>query len=168
MTQPLVAKKPLSWRALIGFELAWFLLVYFQQPAFWPVLAYLLYGLWQLPTSKARLAVAAFALLGIALDSLLVSSGILRFAELGWLPLWYLLLWGVFALAMVEVMSQFLTDWRLAFALGAVGGPMSYIGGAALSNGIMTFPAGLWSYIVLAVCWGGLAVLFGYTRRWYA
>jgi len=165
----MTAVKPkLNWRALIGFELCWFLLVFFQQLLFWPVLAYLVYGLWRLPSGKAQLAVLFTAILGIAVDTVLVFAGILSFAQLAWLPLWFLLLWGIFALALIEVMNRFLTNLWLAFALAAVGGPLSYIGGAALSDGIMSFPAGFWSYGVLAFVWGLLGVIFGYSRRWYA
>lgn len=165
----MTAVKPkLNWRALIGFELCWFLLVFFQQLLFWPVLAYLVYGLWRLPSGKAQLAVLFTAILGIAVDTVLVFAGILSFAQLAWLPLWFLLLWGIFALALIEVMNRFLTNLWLAFALAAVGGPLSYIGGAALSDGIMSFPAGFWSYGVLALVWGLLGVIFGYSRRWYA
>lgn len=162
------SKTKLPWRALLGFELCWFLLVFFQQLVFWPVLVYLVYGLWQLPSGRARLAVLCTAALGIAVDSVLVVTGVLSFAQLAWLPLWFLLLWGIFALALVEVMNRFLTKPWLAFLLAAVGGPLSYIGGAALSDGVMSFPAGLWSYVVLALVWGALGVIFGYSRRWYA
>lgn len=161
-------KTKIPWRALIGFELCWFLLVFFQQLVFWPVLAYLFYGLWRLTSNRARVAVLLTAALGIAIDSTLVATGVLSFAQLAWLPLWFLLLWGIFALALVEVMNRFLTKPWLAFLLAGVGGPLSYIGGAALSDGIMSFPAGLWSYAVLALIWGLLGVLFGYSRRWYA
>jgi len=165
----MTAVKPkLNWRALIGFELCWFLLVFFQQLLFWPVLAYLVYGLWRLSSGKAQLAVLFTAILGIAVDTVLVFAGILSFAQLAWLPLWFLLLWGIFALALIEVMNRFLTNLWLAFALAAIGGPLSYIGGAALSDGIMSFPAGFWSYGVLALIWGLLGVIFGYSRRWYA
>lgn len=162
------SKTKIPWRALIGFELCWFLLVFFQQLVFWPVLAYLLYGLWRLTSSRARIAVLLTAALGIAIDSLLVMTGVLSFAQLAWLPLWFLLLWGIFSLALVEVMNRFLTKPGLAFLLAGVGGPLSYIGGAALSDGVMSFPAGLWSYAVLALIWGSLGVIFGYSRRWYA
>lgn len=161
-------KVNIPWRALLGFEVCWFLLVYFQQLAFWPVLLYLLYGLWQLPSRNAQLAVALTAIFGIFVDSLLVFAGILSFAQLAWIPLWFVLLWGIFALALVEVMSRFLTKPWLAALLGGVGGPLSYIGGAALSDGVMSFPAGIWSFVVLPLVWGFLGIIFGYSRRWYA
>lgn len=161
------AVSKLNWRAIIGFELCWFLLVYFQQLAFWPVLAYLLYGLWRLVGTRRRLAVVIIALLGIAIDSALIQLDILSFALRDSLPLWFWLLWGVFALAVVELLADFLQKLWLAFVLGATGGPLSYIGGAALSGGVLSFPAGYVSYGVLALIWGGLAVLYGQSRRFY-
>jgi len=161
-------KTKIPWRSLIGFELCWFLLVFFQQLLFWPVFLYLLYGLWQLPSRNAQIAVLLTAILGIAVDSIMVVTGVLSFAQMAWLPLWFLLLWAIFALALVEVMSKFLTHPGIAFVVAGVGGPLSYIGGAALSDGIMSFPAGIISYVILGLVWGGLGILFGYSRRWYA
>ncbi|OCW96103.1 hypothetical protein A9165_13275 [Alishewanella sp. HH-ZS] len=161
------AVSKLNWRAIIGFELCWFLLVYFQQLAFWPVLAYLLYGSWRLVGTRRRLAVLIIALLGIAIDSALIQLDILSFSLRDSLPLWFWLLWGVFALAVVELLADFLQKPWLAFVLGATGGPLSYIGGAALSGGVLSFPAGYVSYGVLALIWGGLAVLYGQSRRFY-
>ncbi|OYW92066.1 MAG: hypothetical protein B7Z18_08705 [Alishewanella sp. 32-51-5] len=146
------AVSKLNWRAIIGFELCWFLLVYFQQLAFWPVLAYLLYGLWRLVGTRRRLAVLIIALLGVAIDSALIQLDILSFALRDSLPLW---------------LADFLQKPWLAFVLGATGGPLSYIGGAALSGGVLSFPAGYVSYGVLALIWGGLAVLYGQSRRFY-
>lgn len=157
----------LNWRAIIGFELCWFLLVYFQQLAMWPVLLYVLYGLWRLGSVQQRAAVIIIALLGIMIDSALIKLGFLSFALQDTLPFWFWLLWGVFALAVVEFMATFLQKFWLAFILGAVGGPLSYVGGAALSGGVLSFPAGYISYGVLAIIWGGLAMFYGYSRRWY-
>ena len=156
-----------NWRAIIGFELCWFLLVYFQQLMFWPVLAYWLYGMWRLASNRARVAVLLTALTGIAVDRVLVATGIMIFALLSWMPLWFVLLWLLFALVVIEVMSAFLTRPLLAFVLGAVGGPLSYWGGAALSGGVLQFPMGMLSYGVLIVVWGLLAIIFGYSRRAY-
>lgn len=157
----------LNWRAIIGFELGWFVLVYFQQLAMLPVLLYCLYGLWRLSSQRKRVAVVLFALLGIVIDSVLIQFGVLSFALQDTLPFWFWVLWVLFALAVVEFMAAFLQKLWLAFILGAVGGPLSYIGGAALSGGVLSFPAGYLSYSVLALIWGGLAIFYGYSRRWY-
>lgn len=160
-------KSAVNWRAIIGFELCWFLLVYFQQLMFWPVLVYWLYAMWRLANKKARVAVLLTAVTGIVVDSVLVATDVMSFAQLGWMPLWFVMLWLLFALVVVEVMSAFLTKPLLAFVLGAVGGPLSYWGGAALSGGILQFPMGMLSYAILFMVWGVLAILFGYSRRGY-
>lgn len=155
------------WRAVIGFEVSWFLLVFFQQLATFPVLVYLLFGIWQLTSRRQQLAVVMLAGAGIAIDTVLVTFNVISFAQTAWLPVWFLVLWGIFSLALVEVMSRFLTRAWLAFLLGAIGGPLSYIGGAALSDGVLQFPLATVSYAVLVLVWGMLAVGFGYSRRWY-
>jgi hypothetical protein len=58
--------------------------------------------------------------------------------------------------------------WWLGLLLGATGGPLSYLGGAALSGEILQFPAGTWSFVVLVVIWGLLGMALGYCRRFYA
>ncbi len=155
-----------NWRALIGFELCWFALVYWQQLAVLPVLLYWLYGMWRLAKAE-RTAVLVILLAGIALDALLVWLNILHFAGSSLLPVWFVLLWAVFALAAVEFMAKVLTRPWLAALLGGSGGPLSYWGGAALSGGALAFPLQLYSAIVLVLVWVLIAVALGQSRRWY-
>ena len=156
-----------SWRAFIGFEVSWCALVYWQQLALLPVALYVLYGVWQLP-GKGRLAVLVTFVVGVLLDSLLVALGVLEFSAGNWLPLWFLLLWLVFALAAVEFMARLLTPaWQAVF-LGATAGPLSYYAGAALSNDALRFPLGAVSLLLLALSWAVLSVLLGASRRYYA
>lgn len=156
-----------SWRAFIGFELSWCALVYWQQLALLPVALYVLYGLWQLP-GKGRLAVLATFVVGVLLDSALVALSVLEFSDGSGLPMWFMLLWLVFALAAVEFMSRLLSSVWLAAFLGATAGPLSYYAGAALSNDALRFPQGAVSLLVLALCWALLSVLLGSSRRLYA
>ena len=155
-----------NWRALIGFELCWLALVYWQQLAVIPVLLYWCYGIWRL--SKAgRIAVVLTLIAGVVIDSLLVQVNVLQFSSGNLLPLWFVLLWAVFALAAVEFMAKVLTKPWLAAILGASGGPLSYWGGAALSGGAMQFPLQLWSAVILVVVWALIAIALGQSRRWY-
>ena len=64
-----------NWRALIGFELCWFALVYWQAQAMLPVLLYWLYGFWRLKR-RERVAVLVIMLVGVALDSALIAAGV--------------------------------------------------------------------------------------------
>ena len=158
--------KGFNWRALVGFELCWFALVYFQQLAVLPVLAYLLYGLWQVDKA-GRVAVLLILLAGIGIDTLLLRLDVIQFSGDALLPLWFVLLWAVFALAAVEFMAKVLTKPWLAAILGASGGPLSYWGGAALSGGALQFPLQLYSAVVLIVVWALIAIALGQSRRWY-
>jgi hypothetical protein len=155
-----------NWRALVGFELCWFGLVYFQQSAVLPVFAYLAYGLWQLDNA-GRIAVLLTLLAGTGIDTLLLRLNVIEFSAGPLLPLWFVLLWAVFALAAVEFMAKMLTKPWLAAILGASGGPLSYWGGAALSGGALQFPLQFYSALVLIVVWALIAVVLGQSRRWY-
>lgn len=159
--------KGIHWRSIIGFELAWLALVYFQSLAIVPALAYLLYGLYLLP-NRARLAVMFITLSGITMDAILVSLNVISFSGSLLLPGWFLLVWALFALAAVETMAGFLRPWWLGLLLGASGGPLSYLGGAALSGGVLLFPLASWSFVVLVAAWGAVGVILGYSRRFYA
>lgn len=159
-------KTTFNWRALIGFELCWLALVYWQQLVVIPVLLYWCYGMWRL--SKAgRIAVLITLSAGVVVDTLLVQLNVLQFSGGNLLPLWFVLLWAVFALAAVEFMAKVLTKPWLAALLGASGGPLSYWGGAALSGGAMQFPLPLYSAAVLIVVWALIAIVLGQSRRWY-
>lgn len=155
-----------NWRALIGFELSWFALVFWQNLAMLPVLLYWLYGFWRLNRAQ-RVAVLLIILLGVLLDSILIGAKVLQFDGSGLLPLWFVLLWGVFALAAVEFMAKLLNKPWLAALLGGSGGPLSYWGGAALSGGVLQFPSPVYSMCVLIVVWALFAVALGQSRRFY-
>jgi hypothetical protein len=158
--------KGFNWRALLGFELCWFALVYFQQLAVLPVLAYLVYGLWQLDKA-GRIAVLLILPAGLGIDTLLLQLNVIQFSGSTLLPFWFVLLWAVFALAAVEFMAKVLTKPWLAAILGASGGPLSYWGGAALSGGALQFPLQLYSAAVLIVVWALIAIALGQSRSWY-
>lgn len=158
--------KGFNWRALVGFELCWFALVYFQQQAVLPVLAYVGYGLWQV-NKAGRVAVLLILLAGIGIDTLLLRLNVIQFSSGALLPVWFVLLWAVFALAAVEFMAKVLTKPWLAAILGGSGGPLSYWGGAALSGGALQFPLQLYSALVLIVVWALIAIALGQSRRWY-
>ncbi|CAM3852520.1 DUF2878 domain-containing protein [Rheinheimera salexigens] len=157
----------MNWRAVIGFEICWLALAYWQQTVLIPVLMYWLYGMSQL-NNKSRLAVLNVIGAGLLIDSALVTAGVIGFSDNIWLPLWFILLWAVFALAAVEVMAAMLTKPWLAALLGGIGGPVSYIAGAGLSGGILQFYYGQWSYLILSIVWALIAIALGCSRRWYA
>lgn len=70
---------------------------------------------------------------GCVLDSVLGALGVFSFDT--WpLPLWLALLWLVLASGMRHSLAWADRHWQLGALLGAVGGPLAYIGGAGLAN----------------------------------
>lgn len=157
----------MNWRAIIGFELSWLALAYWQHWALIPVMLYWLFGMLQL-TTKEKLAVLVVLGCGLVIDSALMLTGVLVFPASFWLPVWFVALWAIFALAAIEVMSAMLTKRWLAAGLGAIGGPVSYIAGASISQGALQFNYGYISYFILAIVWAFIAIGLGFSRRFYA
>lgn len=149
----------MKWRALLCFELNWLALVLFQFWAMLPVATYIVWAFRRLARQQQTL-VLQLTILGIAIDSILVWSGVLSFSSSAWLPLWFLMLWCLFALTVVEAFADLLKPLWLAPFLGAVGGPLSYLGGAVLSGGLLSMPMGWISWLILAVVWAALAYYY--------
>ncbi|MAP35631.1 MAG: hypothetical protein CME75_07640 [Halomonas sp.] len=103
--------------------------------------------------------IALFALLGLALDGGLHLAGGFDFGEqtlvAGLLPLWLWMLWPLFATLVFHSLAWL---WRyplVAAVCGAISGPLSYLGGAALANvslapWLLPAQAVIWA----ALCWG--------------
>jgi len=164
------------WANLIGYQLVWFAIVISASRAqpWWGIaaaLAFIAAELFHSPTRLADIrAIVAALTCGFLLDG--------AFAATGWLhygsplvslpaPIWILALWMAFAMTLNHSMV-FLRGkpWRAAL-LGAVGGPLAYMG-AARGFDVLTFASPAWHAIaVLAVGWAlALAVLASLTQRW--
>ena len=101
------------------------------------VLAAALFALWRLAVSPARalelrLLLAALGI-GLLLESVWVGSGLLDYAAWPWAgpPAWILALWCAFALVVVPLLGYLHRRPWLAAVLGAVGGPLAYLGAAS-------------------------------------
>ena len=99
------------------------------------------------PGRRELVPAAVAMILGYAADSALVLLGLLHFPEQTRLgapsPAWMVALWGSFGIALRASLGWLRTRRRLAAALGAVGGPMAYFGGAALGAVRLESPAWL-------------------------
>jgi len=74
------------------------------------------------------------------------------------LPLWLAVLWLLFASTLRHSLRWTAKAWWLSSLLGAIGGPMSYLGGARLAG--VGLPLGLLpSLILLSVIWAALLPL---------
>lgn len=101
---------------------------------------------------------------GLVIDGVLSGSGAVVFAASlpsvppGGAPLWMLTLWAAFALTLRHSVRAVTARPVLAALLGAVGGPMAYLG-AARATGAVSFPEP--SGTTLAMLAGGWCLALG-------
>jgi hypothetical protein len=126
------------------FQAAWFACVLGAAhgiPWFGPlvVAAVVAHHLKRVPDSRRELLLlSAAAMIGLVFDSLLVSAGWLSYPNGQWHPLlapyWIVAMWVGFATTLNVSMAWLKGRSYLAFVLGAVGGPLAYVGGAKLGG----------------------------------
>lgn len=145
----------------IAFQAGWFAIVlsaaagrpWLGLPVVLTVLALHLLAVARPRREASLLAIAV--LLGLVVDSLLLSGGWLAYASGLWLPglapWWILALWPLFATTLNVSLRWLQGRWLLSAALGAVGGPLSYFAGARL--GAVDIAAGLEPLLVLGLAW---------------
>ena len=103
---------------------------------------------------------------GVALDSLLFASGLLANTDGSpWPPLWLLLLWLNFAMAVRYCFAFLQKNLLLTALLGAIAGPASYLSGAYLNGGVTLAQPLLVSLLVLGVLWGVFLPSAAYVAR---
>lgn len=148
----------------VGYQLTWFVAVIGAGRGLWwaGVLAAAVLAAWQLGTSAHRVATASLALAGIAMglliDGGLAATGLLAYAASGpegWpgAAPWILALWAVFSMSLHCSFDALQRRPLLAAALGAVGGPLAYLG-AARGWEAVAFDAPAWrALLVLSMGW---------------
>jgi hypothetical protein len=107
------------------------------------------------PVQEIRLILLT-GVFGFAIDTLQASAGLYAFTGTSpapWLcPLWMVALWMIFATTLNASMAWLAGRYRLAAALGALCGPLSYVAGARLGAIELAASAGL-SLVGIAVVW---------------
>ena len=107
---------------------------------------------------KEALLLLAAALLGLAWETLLVKTGVVRYpgydSAAGIAPYWIVAMWVLFATTINHGMRWVKRRWSIAVLAGFLGGPMAFFGGANL--GAVVFDDTL---ISLALIGAGWAVL---------
>jgi hypothetical protein len=106
------------------------------------------------PELEAGLLVAS-GVIGLCFDSLLVSLGWVTYPSglisSSFAPYWIVTMWVLFATTLNSSMAWLKGRHVLAAVLGAVAGPMSYIGGAKLGGIEFVEPGG--ALVFLAIGW---------------
>lgn len=107
------------------------------------------------PGAETRLALFALVL-GLLTDSLLLATGWISYPNGQWIPglapYWIIMMWVLFATTLNVSLRWLQGRFWLAAALGAVGGPVSYLAGAKL--GAMTLLETTPAIVALALAWG--------------
>jgi len=91
--------------------------------------------------AEMRVLLAAIAI-GWTADSALALAGFISFPEVAQLggpsPVWMVALWACFAATFRHSLSWMRGRWLIAVVLGAVGGPLAYVGGEKLGAILLT------------------------------
>lgn len=124
--------------------------------------------LWRAPRGRveARLLLAA-VLIGSAFDAAMQATGSLVFVNGHWLaglgPHWMTGLWALFATNLNVVLRWLKGRWMLCALLGAVAGPLSFVGGSRLGAATLAEPTlalGLlalgWALMLPLLVWLGM------------
>lgn len=98
---------------------------------------------------------ALAVVLGLVFDSLLVSTGWVRYPSgmliAGIAPYWILAMWALFSITLNLSMGWLKNSLILASVMGAIFGPLSYLAGARL--GAIILVDAVSSMVLLAIVW---------------
>lgn len=150
------------WANFGGYQVTWFAVAWSagRERAWIGMLACVAFIGWQLsvsrsPRADAHALLAALAC-GLCIDGIAAGSGLVRYAAPTpaiLAPLWIILLWGAFALTLNHSLAWFARRPWSAAALGAIGGPLAYLG-AARAFAALTFSEPAWLGLLwLAAAW---------------
>jgi hypothetical protein len=122
------------------------------------------------PQPRAELTLILLAvLIGAVWDSALALSGVVHFANGSLIdstaPHWMLALWALLASTLNLSLAWIKTNVWAAIALGGLGGPLAYLGGARA--GALTLPDTALALPVLALGWAVLTPLLCALARRY-
>lgn len=164
------------WANFVGYQMVWFAAVIGagRGSPWWGLAAALVFVVAQWlasneRTSDARLVACALAL-GIGFDGALASAGVLHYAAATpglHAPTWILAMWAAFAMTLNHSLAFLRGRTLWAVVLGAVGGPLAYIG-AARGFGAVEFTAPTSQALgLLAVGWAvAMGLLAWLAQRW--
>ena len=163
-----VNNRQFQWLNLIWFNIIWFVAIYFTKQGQCFLVISLLCHFYFTPTRRHDLWVMlSVTFLGASSDALLTHFNVMFFAENVLLPLWLLILWAHFALALNHGLS-----WLQYFPLylqaifGGIFGPLSYYAGYKM--GAVIFPMALPKTLVfMAMSWFFLLPIYLLATRYF-
>ena len=115
---------------------------------------------------ELKLVLIALAI-GLIWETWVLNLDILRYPShpdaLFWAPSWLIMMWALFATTINLSMAWLKGRWVLSVFMGAVFGPLAFIGGERL--GAVVFLDSTLSIIILSVGWGLLMPLLLWTAE---
>jgi hypothetical protein len=144
----------------IQFQVVWFLCIFGAAHQFELIAILISVGIiaWALLTSEHRAhdyrMILVGAILGIVIDTLLISLNLITFTSAYWTgfsPLWMTPIWIALVLTLQSSMSWLSGRYTLAGLLGAISGPFAYWAGVRMGAG--TFADLIPAMISLSVIW---------------
>ncbi len=94
-------------------------------------------------------------LIGLTWETFMVQAGLIEYpassATGGWAPYWIVAMWVLFATTVNHGFSWLKRHWMLTVVFGLVGGPMAFLGGAAM--GAAQFSNTAVSITVIGIGW---------------
>lgn len=163
---------------VVGMQVGWFICVLGAAndlPLIGPlfVLIYLFIHLFLVnkPVKEFQL-ILIISLIGVLIDGFKKSIGFIAYMSavpaIEWIaPIWIIAMWALFASTLNGSLRWLHRHYFLAFILGALFGPLSYLAGAKL--GAISFTKDMTlSIVILAIVWGCvLPLLFWISERIY-
>ncbi len=117
---------------------------------------------------KETVIILASGLYGYTFDSLLVVSGLMRFAEsaqlLGPSPLWMVMLWLGFGATVRTALRFLFARPVIAIVSGAIVGPLSYRGGETLAA--VWIEKSMTTTVLIGAQWVGAMVMLSVLLKW--
>ena len=142
--------------SFVAFQAVWFAVLMLEPFVYVPlVIAFFILHLgYIVPHRRVWLWVARIAVLGWALDSILLQLGVFNFSSGEVIPFWLLALWTMFAFVLMTSVVAF-RRYALVLALVSfISAPGTYYAGVQLKAGA-SFAEPLWqSLLILGVAWG--------------
>jgi hypothetical protein len=156
-----ITKTNFFWLNLVWFQAFWFIAITYTQQAIFVMLLSIMVHFLLSPTKRNDLvSVILITFIGGVADSILTYLGIFNFPEGKTIPLWLVLLWVHFAIALNHSM-QWLTKLPiyLQVSFGAIFGTFSYYMGSQL--GAVTLNSNLiLSLFSICITWAILLPLY--------
>lgn len=113
---------------------------------------------------KEALFISIAALIGLAWESVVMSTGLLQYSPSGAAgalpPHWIVAMWALFATTVGHGLEWIKRNWMLCSGFGAVGGPLAFLSGSA--TGAVTFTDPVAAMALIGLGWSLLLPLLAW------